>query len=109
MADCRQKPDNQPQGADYEAFRKQLRELGSALKQIAVAESADALRRVRSEAQNLLAEADALVERLGDVKAAAITGRSSLEGKIRAQPWFALGIAAAAGFLLGSLLQRGRF
>lgn len=106
MADCAQKPDRQGQVADYEALKERLGELGSALEQIAQAESAEALGRAREEAQKLLTQADALIERLGDVRAAAIAGRSDLEARIRAQPWFAVGLAAAAGFLLASLLRR---
>lgn len=53
-----------------------------------------------------LTEIDAFVDRLGDVKTAAIAGRSSLENKIRERPWFAVGLAAAAGLLLASLLRR---
>ncbi|SKA09390.1 Membrane-anchored ribosome-binding protein, inhibits growth in stationary phase, ElaB/YqjD/DUF883 family [Enhydrobacter aerosaccus] len=97
---------------DYADFKDRLKELAAVLERMVAAESADALKAGCDEARKLLAEADAAVEdlsrRTDAMKAAALAGRSHLEERIRAQPLFAVGIAAAAGFLLASLLQRGR-
>ncbi len=104
MTDCARKAVRQLAEADFGAFKEPLRKLALALEKIA--ETDGVSERVRDEARKLLNEADALVEHLGDAKAAAIAGRSSLEHSIRAQPWFAVGLAAAAGFLVASLLRR---
>lgn len=103
MADCAQEFGRQKAEADFEALKVPLRKLGQALERIAETEVSD---QARDEIRKLLIEADALVGRLGDVKAVAIAGRSRLEHAIRAQPWGAVGLAAVAGFLVAAVLRR---
>lgn len=103
MTDRAQKSARKPVEVDFGAFKEPFRKLAQALERIAETEVSE---QARDEARKLLTEADALVERLGEVKAAAIAGRSSLEQSIRARPWVAVGLAAAAGFLAAALLQR---
>ncbi|MBS0222410.1 MAG: hypothetical protein JSR91_16905 [Proteobacteria bacterium] len=103
MIDCAQKSARQPVEVNLGAFREPFRKLAQLLERIAEAEVSE---QARDEAQKQLTEADALVERLGEVKAASIAGRSGLEQSIRARPWVAVGLAAAAGFLAASVLQR---
>jgi ElaB/YqjD/DUF883 family membrane-anchored ribosome-binding protein len=106
MADCvREKVVGQQAEDDFRVFKEPLRKLALALERVAETESMS--ERVRDEVRKLLAEADAVVERLPDVKAAAVAGRSSLEQSIRAQPWLAVGLAAAAGFVVASVFRRG--
>ena len=103
MTDCAQESGHQPAEVDFGTFKEPLRKLAQALERIAETEVSD---RARDEVRQLLTEAGALVERPGDVKAVAIAGRSSLEHSIRAQPWVAVGFAAAAGFLAAAVLRR---
>jgi len=106
MVDCvREKIIGQQAEADFRAFKEPLRKLALALEKVAETESMS--ERVRDEVRKLLVEAGAVVERLPDVKAAAVAGRSSLEHSIRAQPWLAVGLAAAAGFVVASVFRRG--
>jgi ElaB/YqjD/DUF883 family membrane-anchored ribosome-binding protein len=105
MADCvREKIAGQEAEVDFRAFKEPLRKLALALEKVAETEGTS--ERVRNEVRKLLAEADAIVERLPDVKAAAIAGRSSLEHSIRAQPWLAVGLAAVTGFVVAAILRR---
>ena len=103
MTDCAQKSGRQPVEVDFGAFKEPFRKLAQALEKIAETAVSE---QARDEARKLLTEADALVERLGEVKAAAIAGRSGLEHSIRARPWVAVGLAAAAGFLVAAVLRR---
>ncbi len=112
MADGTHKPAQGEPKFDYAEFKDRLRELAVVLERMVAAESAEALKSGCEEARKLLADADAAIEDLSrktdEMKSAALAGRSHLEDRIRAQPLFAVGLAAAAGFLLASLLQRGR-
>lgn len=103
MTDCAQESGHQPAEVDFGTFKEPFRKLAQALERIAETEVSD---RARDEVRKLLTEVDALVERLGDVKAVASTGRSRLEHAIRAQPLGAVGLAAAAGFLAAAVLRR---
>ena len=103
MADRAQEFGSQTAEVDFEALKAPLRKLAQALERIAETEVSD---RARDEVRKLLTEADALVERLDDVKGAAIAGRLRLEHPIRAQPWGAVGLAAVAGFLVAAVLRR---
>jgi ElaB/YqjD/DUF883 family membrane-anchored ribosome-binding protein len=112
MADGTHKSAYADRTFDYAEFKDRLKDLAAVLERMVAAESADALKTGCDEARKLLADADAAIEdfsrKTDDVKAAALAGRSHLEERIREQPLFAVGIAAAAGFLLASLLQRGK-
>ena len=79
MTDCAQKSGRQPVEVDFGAFKEPFRKLAQALEKIAETAVSE---QARDEARKLLTEADALVERLGEVKAAAIAGRSGLEHSI---------------------------
>lgn len=103
MADCAQEFGSQTAKVDFEALKAPLRKLAQALERIAETEVSD---RARDEVRKLLTEADAFVERLDDVKGAAIAGRLRFEHAIRAQPWGAVGLAAVAGFLVAAVLRR---
>lgn len=112
MADGLHRSAPADQAFDYAAFKARLKDLAAVMERMVAAESADALKAGCEEARKLLADADTAIEeisrRTDEMKAAAMIGRSHLEDRIREQPLFAVGIAAAAGFLLASLLQRGK-
>lgn len=112
MADDVHKSARAEQAFDYTEFKARLKDLAAVLERMVAAESADALKAGCEEARKLLADADKSIEDIShktdEMKAAAIAGRSHLEDRIREQPLFAVGLAAAAGFLLASLLQRGK-
>ena len=94
-------------GTEAAALKDQLKELAAALEQVGKTEGAEAAKAVADKARKTLSRANELVEDLalgGDkAKRAAIEGREHLEESIRKQPLLAIGIAAAAGFLLASL------
>ena len=103
MADHAQQSGRQPAAVDFGTFKEPLRKLAQALERIAETEVS---KQARDEVRKLLTEADALVDHLDGVNAAAIAGRSRLEHSIRAQPWVAVGLAAAAGFVVAAVLRR---
>lgn len=63
---------------------------------------------VRARAEESLHAAKArLVEMRGDLSARAQAAAGSADDYVRTNPWAAIGIAAAAGLLVGVLLSRG--
>jgi ElaB/YqjD/DUF883 family membrane-anchored ribosome-binding protein len=106
MTDHAQESSRQPPELDFGTFKEPLRKLAEALERIAETEVS---KQARDEVRKLLTEADALVDHLDSVNAAAIAGRSRLEHSIRAQPWVAVGLAAAAGFVVAAVLRRRPF
>ena len=85
------------------ALHQQLDQLTAALRDVAKAESAEAIK-ATSDATRRIAEE--LAERADAVAAAAGKGRGELEQAIRDQPLAAVALAAAAGFLLAVLVRR---
>ena len=92
------------------ALKDLLKEFTATLEQAAVSEGADAAKAVGEKARDILARANVLVDEIaenaGKARIAAAEGRGHLEDTIRKQPLLAIGIAAAAGFLLASLRRR---
>lgn len=97
-------------GSAFDDLRDVLRELASYFEQAAKAEGAEAAKAVGESAQDLLLHANAMLDDLArtaeTAKSAAARGRGHLEESIRKQPLMAVGLAAAAGFLLASLRRR---
>jgi len=69
----------------------------------AVRTAHDAARRI---AQHAGAMAEALAARWDEARATVMHGREEVAGAIRSQPWSAVAIAAAVGFLLAMLVRR---
>lgn len=97
-------------GTEPVKLREQLEQLAVALEELAKTEGTDAMRRARDAARRIATHAGTMAEQLGhktnEVKAAAVRGHREVEGAIRAQPWAAVAIAAATGFLLAMLVRR---
>ncbi len=97
-------------GTEPGTVRELLEQLAAALEEAAKAEGAEAIKTARETVQRLATEAETLTGDLAakarDVKAAASEHRDELEGLIRERPWVALSLAAAAGFLLATLVRR---
>lgn len=89
--------------ASRSALHEQLDQLTAALRDVAKAESAEAIK-AASEAARRIAEE--LAEKADAVAAATSKGRGQLEQAIRDQPLTAVALAAAAGFLLALLVRR---
>jgi ElaB/YqjD/DUF883 family membrane-anchored ribosome-binding protein len=97
-------------GTEPVALREQLEQLSTALQELAKAEggeaikaASDAARRVADRAGEI---ADELAGQAGAAGAAAAKGRAQVEDAIRKQPWMAVSLAAAAGFVLALLVRR---
>ncbi len=106
MATCHHQQAGVERDGATVGLREQLLALAAELEQTAKSEGAQALETSTEAVRGLLARANSLVEALSDAekaKALAVEGRHRLEGTIKAEPWLAVGIAALAGFLLGSL------
>ncbi len=91
-------------------LREQILALAAELEQTAKSQGAQALETSSEAVRDLLARANVLVDALSDAEKAkalvmkgAVEGRHRLEDTIKAEPFLAIGIAALAGFLLGSL------
>jgi len=97
-------------GTEPVTLREQLEQLAAALEELAKTEGSEAAKSARDAARRIAGHANALAEQLADksdeVKAAAARGRRQLEEEIRVQPWAAVAIAAATGFLLAMLVRR---
>ena len=97
-------------GTEPMKLREQLEQLAAAFEEMAKAEGSEAVRSARDAARRIARHAGAMAEELADrseeVKAAALQGRREVEGAIGAQPWAAVAIAAATGFLLAMLVRR---
>ena len=97
-------------GTEPVAVRELLEELATALEAAAKAEGAEAIKAVRETVRRLAGEAETLAGDLSakarDAKATASEHRDELESLIRERPWVALSLAAAAGFLLATLIRR---
>lgn len=92
------------------ALHEQLDQLSAALRDVAKAEGADAIKAASDAARRVAERASAITEELAGkadtVTAAAAKGRGQLEQAIREQPLAAVSLAAAAGFLLALLVRR---
>lgn len=88
---------------DPTTLHEQLDQLTAALRDVAKAESAEAIK-AASEAARRIAEE--LSEKADAVASAAGKRRGQLEQAIREQPLTAVALAAAAGFLLALLVRR---
>lgn len=97
-------------GTEPMKLREQLEQLAAAFEEVAKTEGTDAMRGARDAARRIATHAAAMAEELADktdeVKTAAVRGRREVEGAIRNQPWTALAVAAATGFLLAMLVRR---
>ncbi|MBL6614173.1 MAG: DUF883 family protein [Reyranella sp.] len=97
-------------GTERMEVRELLGQLATALEEMAKAEGAEAIKTARETARRLAREAESLVDdfaaKAEDAKTAASEHRDELEGLIRERPWVALSLAAAAGFLLATLVRR---
>ena len=97
-------------GTEPMKLREQLEQLAAAFEEMAKVEGCEAVRSARDAARRIAQHAGAMAEQLADksdeVTAAAMQGRREVEGAIRAQPWAAVAIAAATGFLLAMLVRR---
>jgi ElaB/YqjD/DUF883 family membrane-anchored ribosome-binding protein len=85
------------------ALHEQLDQLSAALRDVAKAEGAEAIKTASDAARRI---ADELADKADAVTAAASKGRGQLEQAIRDQPLAAVALAAAAGFLLAVLVRR---
>jgi ElaB/YqjD/DUF883 family membrane-anchored ribosome-binding protein len=85
------------------ALHEQLDQLTAALRDVAKAEGAEALKATSDAARRI---AEELAERAEATAAAAGKGRGQLEQAIREQPLAAVALAAVAGFLLAVLVRR---
>ena len=92
------------------ALNEQLDQLSAALRDVAKAEGAEAIKAASDAARRIADRASAIADELTDkadaVTAAAAKGRGQLEQAIRDQPLAAVSLAAAAGFLLALLVRR---
>lgn len=92
------------------ALHEQLDQLSAALRDVAKAEGAEAIKAASDAARRIAERASAIADELTDkadaVTAAAAKGRGQLEQAIRHQPLAAVSLAAAAGFLLALLVRR---
>jgi ElaB/YqjD/DUF883 family membrane-anchored ribosome-binding protein len=85
------------------ALHEQLDQLTAALRDVAKAEGAEAIKATSDAARRI---AEELAERAEAAAAAAGKGRGQLEQAIRDQPLAAVALAAVAGFLLAVLVRR---
>jgi ElaB/YqjD/DUF883 family membrane-anchored ribosome-binding protein len=97
-------------GTEPMKLREQVEQLAAAFEEMAKAEGSEAVRNARHAAQRIAKQAGAMAAALAagsdEARATAVHGRDQVEGAIRAQPWAALAIAAATGFLLAMLVRR---
>jgi len=97
-------------GTEPMKLREQLEQLAAAFEEMAKAEGSEAVKSARDAARRIARQAGAMAEELAErsdeVKAAAVQGRREVEVAIRTQPWAAVAIAAATGFLLAMLVRR---
>lgn len=97
-------------GTEPVKLREQLEQLAAAFEEMAKAEGGEAARSVRDAARRVAEHAGALAKELAErsegVSAAAAQGRRQIEDAVRIQPWTAIAIAAATGFLLAMLVRR---
>ena len=70
-------------------------------------QTGERIEKVRARAEESLRNARTRVQAAShDVQAAAQDGMHKLDSQVRANPWTAVGIAAAIGFVVGILLGR---
>lgn len=97
-------------GTEPVELREQLDQLAAALQDLAKAEGAEAIKVASDAARRLADRAGEIVEDLSDkaeaAGAVAAKGRGQVESAIRQQPLIAVGLAAAAGFLLALMVRR---
>lgn len=95
---------------DPMALHEQLDQLSAALRDVAKAEGAEAIKATSDAARRIAERASAIAEELAEkadaVAAATAKGRGQVEQAIRDQPLMAVSLAAAAGFLLALLVRR---
>lgn len=85
------------------SLHEQLDQLTAALRDVAKAESTEAIKAASDAARRI---AEELAEKADAVAAATSKGRGQLEQAIRDQPLTAVALAAAAGFLVALLVRR---
>lgn len=85
------------------SLHEQLDQLTAALRDVAKAESAEAIKAASDAARRI---AEELAEKGDAVATATSKGRGHVEQAIRDQPLTAVALAAAAGFLLALLVRR---
>jgi ElaB/YqjD/DUF883 family membrane-anchored ribosome-binding protein len=97
-------------GTEPMKLREQLEQLAAAFEEMAKAEGSEAVRNARDAARRIAQHAgvmaEALAVRSDEARATVAHGREEVEGAIRSQPWSAVAIAAAAGFVLAMLVRR---
>lgn len=97
-------------GTEPMALREQLNELTAALEELAQAEGAEAMKTAGEAVRRIVGQASQLADEFADTAqaaaAAAGQGRNQVEGAVRDNPWIAISLAAAAGFLLATLVRR---
>lgn len=97
-------------GTESVAVREQLERLAAALEAMAKAEGAEAMKSAGDAARKVAGQAAAALDDLAakaqTVAEAAGKGRGQVEEVVRQKPWVALSLAAAAGFLLATLIRR---
>ena len=97
-------------GTEPMALREQLNQLTAALEEVAKAEGAEAIKAASEAARRIAGQTSQLADEFAGAAhaaaAAAGQGRSQLEGAIRDKPLMAVSLAAAAGFLLATLMRR---
>ena len=84
-------------------LQEKLDQLSAALRDIAKAEGAEAIKATSDAARRV---AEELAEQADAVASAAGKGRGQLEQAVRDQPLMAVSLAAVAGFLLALLVRR---
>jgi len=94
-------------GTEPVALREQLEQLSTALQELAKAEGGEAIKAASDAARRVADRAGEIADELaGQAGAAAAKGRAQVEDAIRKQPWMAVSLAAAAGFVLALLVRR---
>lgn len=97
-------------GTEPMTLREQLDELTAALDEMAKAEGVEARKAATAAVRRIADQASRLADELADAAqgaaAAAGKGRNQVEGAIRDKPWLAISLAAAAGFLLATMVRR---
>ena len=97
-------------GTHFSALKEHLEQLAVAIEQVATTEATEVTKAFSAKARDILSRATPLVDELardaGKAKIAATDVCDHIEDKIRKQPFLAIGIAAAVGFLVASLRRR---
>jgi len=101
---------NRAGSVELATVREQLEQLAEALEVLAKAQGAEAVKSAEDMARRATEQATAVLDDLAGkaqtVAAAADKGRGQVEEAVRQNPWAALSLAAAAGFLLAMVIRR---